>query len=95
MAILSLQRSADAADAVVVAAAGELESDAAGRQFVQPPPGVNELEHHDQQSQGPPRGGVGAVFKGVNTACPVAVALFSQGGADDPASAATWAMGRT
>ncbi len=69
----ALQPSADGADAVVVTAAGEFEGDPAGRPFAVSSPRVDQLEDLDRQPRGPSRGGVGAVFQGLDTVFAVAM----------------------
>ena len=69
----ALQPAPDGPDAVVVAAGGELESDAAGRPFVLSSPGVDEFEDFDRWPRGSSCGGAGAVFQRFGTVVAVAV----------------------
>ena len=79
----SFQPSADGADAVVVAAGGELEGDAAGRPFVFSPPGVDEYEDLDRWARGSSCWGAGAVLQSVDAVGAVAVDPLRQSRAGD------------
>ena len=82
----ALQPASDGADAVVVAAVGELESDPAGRPFAVSSPRVDEFEDLDRWPRGSSCWGAGAVFQGFGTVVAVAVDPLRQSRAGDAGS---------
>lgn len=78
-----LQPSADSADAVVVAAAGEFQGDAASRPLAVPSPGVDELEDLGRQPRRTPGRSTGAVLKSFDAVVAVAVDPLRECGAGD------------